>query len=89
MLYFCIASADPHTIISGGIYTNTPDTAVVLGIQGADNVTTSVADLLPQTDIKKRTAKNQWWLGLNQLVRTLARHGFALGRPLAEGIDGK
>ena len=50
---------------------NTVDTAVVIGILGPVDTYTTVEELIDQTDFKMRRPKDQWWLKLMPLLRTL------------------
>ncbi|KAI9183561.1 6-phosphofructokinase, alpha subunit [Blastocladiella emersonii ATCC 22665] len=58
---------------AGSVYTTTRESACVIGIRGADLVFTPVADLmLLNTDLKKRRARDAWWMPARGLVPLLA-----------------
>ncbi|KAJ3281729.1 6-phosphofructokinase, alpha subunit [Rhizoclosmatium sp. JEL0117] len=66
---------------SGGVmyqtvpgYTNKPEHAVVIGIQGADVVFTPLQELLKETDISKRRGVKAWWMGLTRLIKVLSKY---------------
>ncbi|KAJ3067599.1 6-phosphofructokinase, alpha subunit [Podochytrium sp. JEL0797] len=57
-------------------YTNKPEHAAVIGIQGADLVFTPVQALLEETDMNKRRGTKAWWMGLTRLIKVLAKYHF-------------
>ncbi|RGB43558.1 6-phosphofructokinase [Rhizophagus diaphanus] len=63
-------------VVFPSIYTNTKDSAVVIGIDGAQVIFTPVADLLPETDMKLRKGKKAWWINIKELVEILSKWGY-------------
>ena len=61
----------------GKIYTNSPDSAIMLGIVKRNYAFTPVQDLKIQTDYKHRLPTVQWWLKIRPLLRILAKHDSA------------
>jgi 6-phosphofructokinase 1 len=58
----------------GGVYTKSPDTATLLGLQQQKSLFTPVADLKDKADYKHRIPTENWWLKLRPLLRILAKH---------------
>jgi 6-phosphofructokinase 1 len=58
------------------VFTKDESTACVIGICGADIKITPILDLLAETNLNKRKGTNEWWLGLKDLTRTLAKYDF-------------
>jgi len=58
------------------VFTKDNSTAAVIGICGADIRITPILDLLSETNLNKRKGTNEWWLGLKDLTRTLAKYDF-------------
>jgi len=58
------------------VFTKDDSTACVIGICGADIKITPILDLLAETNLNKRKGTNEWWLGLKDLTRTLAKYDF-------------
>jgi 6-phosphofructokinase len=51
-------------------------TACVIGVRGAHVVVSPVEGLLKEVDIKKRTGKKEWWMGLPEMVKILSKYYF-------------
>ncbi|ORX37480.1 phosphofructokinase, partial [Anaeromyces robustus] len=58
------------------VFTKDNATAAVIGICGADIRITPILDLLSETNLNKRKGTNEWWLGLKDLTKTLAKYDF-------------
>ena len=61
----------------GKVYTDKPDTAIMLGIVKRNYAFTPVQELKEQTDFKHRLPTQQWWLKMRPLLRILAKHDSA------------
>nr|CAD7571958.1 unnamed protein product [Timema californicum] len=61
----------------GNVYTNTPNTAVMMGVVRRQYTFTPLEDLKRVTDFDHRIPKHQWWLKLRPLLRILAKHDSA------------
>lgn len=48
--------------------------AVVIGMRSKQIMTTSVFELMTQTDVEHRLPKHQWWMTVRPLMRILAHH---------------
>jgi len=58
------------------VFTKDNSTATVIGICGADIKITPILDLLAETNLNKRKGTNEWWLGLKDLTKTLAKYDY-------------
>ena len=56
------------------IYTDTNESATIIGLKGTSVVFTPVVDLLAETDTNLRRPKKQWWSGLRPLLKILANY---------------
>ncbi|XP_072038033.1 ATP-dependent 6-phosphofructokinase-like isoform X3 [Amphiura filiformis] len=56
------------------VYTNTKETACLLGIRKRVVGFTPCVDLKVKTDFEHRIPKHQWWMKLRPLLRILAKH---------------
>ncbi|CAJ0914045.1 unnamed protein product, partial [Mesorhabditis belari] len=68
---------------------NTPDTAVLLGLNGRRVVFTPVAELAEETDFTHRLPNQQWWLKLRPLLRILAKHADTYMTEALEDSEGE
>lgn len=59
------------TRVDGAVVANTKESASVVGIHGAQEISTPLADLEQQTDFVHRVPTEQWWLNMVHLVRLL------------------
>ncbi|KRZ03820.1 6-phosphofructokinase [Trichinella zimbabwensis] len=58
----------------GRVFTNTPDSAVLLGMQARRSQATPIQDIKEKSDFVHRLPTEQWWLKLRPLLRILAKH---------------
>ncbi|KRX40227.1 6-phosphofructokinase [Trichinella britovi] len=58
----------------GRVFTNTPDSAVLLGIQARRSQATPIQEIKEKSDFVHRLPTEQWWLKLRPLLRILAKH---------------
>ncbi|OUC40266.1 6-phosphofructokinase [Trichinella nativa] len=58
----------------GRVFTNTPDSAVLLGIQARRSQATPIQEIKEKSDFDHRLPTEQWWLKLRPLLRILAKH---------------
>jgi 6-phosphofructokinase 1 len=58
----------------GGVYTNSPDTATLLGLIKKRSQFTPVQDLKNMADFQHRIPLDNWWLKLRPLLRIMAKH---------------
>lgn len=58
----------------GQIYTNSPDTATLLGLVKQKSAFTPVQELREITDFEHRIPLDSWWLKLRPLLRIMAKH---------------
>ncbi|KRY28981.1 6-phosphofructokinase [Trichinella spiralis] len=58
----------------GRVFTNTPDSAVLLGIQARRSQATPIQEIKKKSDFVHRLPTEQWWLKLRPLLRILAKH---------------
>jgi 6-phosphofructokinase 1 len=56
------------------IYSPDPNNCVVIGLKGARAEFTPVLQLLDNCDLKKRRAKDQWWMSLRPLLDILSKY---------------
>ncbi|XP_022091209.1 ATP-dependent 6-phosphofructokinase-like isoform X2 [Acanthaster planci] len=63
-----------NSLKDGVVYTNSPDTACLLGIQKRRLAFRPVQKLKQITDFEHRIPTNQWWMKLRPLLRILAKH---------------
>ncbi|KAI8913669.1 phosphofructokinase domain-containing protein [Gorgonomyces haynaldii] len=61
------------TTEANGHFTTDPRHSVVIGVRGAKISVSPVLDVLQETDMKLRRAKEQWWYPLDLLQRLLAK----------------
>ncbi|CAG8628315.1 5648_t:CDS:10 [Acaulospora morrowiae] len=84
-------SMSPHEKAGPKVYTNSEESASVIGIIGAQVVFSSVVDLLKETDKKNRKSKRAWWIHFKELVDLLSKWGYsekeAQTEDLYEAID--
>lgn len=73
---FHLLQKEKCRLVSGGIYTSSQESTVVIGIQGTSIVMTPVEQLIHDCDFKRRKSKKAWWLELNNLIRVLAKYGY-------------
>ncbi|XP_003377600.1 6-phosphofructokinase [Trichinella spiralis] len=67
----CQEFFQPH---NGHVFTNTPDSAVLLGIQAHRSQATPIQEIKEKSDFVHRLPTEQWWLKLRPLLRILAKH---------------
>uniref|UniRef100_A0A8C5NHA4 6-phosphofructokinase n=1 Tax=Gouania willdenowi TaxID=441366 RepID=A0A8C5NHA4_GOUWI len=58
----------------GRVFTNSPDTACLLGMRRRAMVFQPVSQLRDETDFVHRIPKEQWWLKLRPLMKILAKY---------------
>ncbi|KRY66909.1 6-phosphofructokinase, partial [Trichinella pseudospiralis] len=58
----------------GRVFTNTPDSAVLLGMQARRSQATPIQEIKEKSDFVHRLPTEQWWLKLRPLLRILAKH---------------
>ncbi|ESN96243.1 hypothetical protein HELRODRAFT_186529 [Helobdella robusta] len=58
----------------GSVFTNSSDTATLLGLQKKRSLFTPVLELKEKTDFQHRISKEVWWCKLRPLLRILAMH---------------
>lgn len=69
-----IQQVEAHKRPDGSVFTNTPDTATVLGLLKQRSQFIPVQELKHQADFEHRIPKENWWLKLRPLLRILAKH---------------
>ncbi|PIA13876.1 6-phosphofructokinase [Coemansia reversa NRRL 1564] len=57
------------------VFTNTPDTAAVIGVVGSEVRFTPISDLVAHTDFARRVPRTIWWSAARQLVDILSGVG--------------
>eukprot|EP01136_Pigoraptor_vietnamica_P032052 Opistho-1_new@93417 len=60
----------------GVVRTTSKDSAVIAGLRGTDIQFKSLIDLVEETDFKHRRPKEEWWAGMNKLMKVLAKHNY-------------
>ncbi|KAK7789689.1 hypothetical protein R5R35_011511 [Gryllus longicercus] len=63
-----------QSLKDGKVYTNDPESVVVIGMIRRQYCFSSIKDLKENTDFEHRLPKHQWWLKLRPLLRILAKH---------------
>ncbi|XP_021373061.1 ATP-dependent 6-phosphofructokinase-like isoform X1 [Mizuhopecten yessoensis] len=71
---YIIGKIEENTKEDGTVYSNSPDSAVLLGMTKRHLSFTPVQELRAETNFEQRLPKNQWWLKLRPLLRILAKH---------------
>ncbi|KAI5750038.1 hypothetical protein M8J76_012352 [Diaphorina citri] len=61
----------------GSVFTDTPETAVLMGVIRRQYCFTPLQTLKKETNFEQRIPKHQWWLKLRPLLRILAKHDSA------------
>uniref|UniRef100_A0A8D8UX71 ATP-dependent 6-phosphofructokinase n=1 Tax=Cacopsylla melanoneura TaxID=428564 RepID=A0A8D8UX71_9HEMI len=61
----------------GTVFTDSPDTAVLMGVIRRQYCFTPLTQLKKETNFEQRIPKHQWWLKLRPLLRILAKHDSA------------
>lgn len=65
------------TKADGTVFTDSPDTAVLMGVIRRQYCFTPLQQLKKETNFEQRIPKHQWWLKLRPLLRILAKHDSA------------
>ncbi|XP_063219314.1 ATP-dependent 6-phosphofructokinase isoform X1 [Bacillus rossius redtenbacheri] len=66
-----------HANGDGTVFTNTPDSVVMMGVVRRQYTFTPLEELKKVTDFEHRIPKHQWWLKLRPLLRILSKHDSA------------
>ncbi|CAH1405267.1 unnamed protein product [Nezara viridula] len=72
--YSWLEQESQNCMNNGAVYTNDPQTTVVLGLKARNITFTPVIQLAKDTNFEKRIPKHQWWLKLRPLLRIFAKH---------------
>ncbi|XP_069106568.1 ATP-dependent 6-phosphofructokinase-like isoform X2 [Argopecten irradians] len=73
-LDYMIGKIEENTREDGTVFTDNPDSAVLLGMNKRHLSFTPVQELRSDTNFEQRIPKSQWWLKLRPLLRILAKH---------------
>jgi len=69
-----IEAIEKNKTSTNSVYTNSPETVVLLGLVKRQYKFSPIEELMRETNYEHRIPKEQWWLKLRPLLRILAKH---------------